>query len=146
MNPPAPGPVSGDSHTNDMSTHAAAASTALPPARRTSAPACAVSSCPAATTPLMVRRLIVPPWAPGLHAADVPAAQALVSHHAIGGCDLEVGPRAGHRDYAAVELEAPGSRDPLHAKNELFRVIVAEVERLGLPHGEPARHDRHLEL
>ena len=43
MKPPAPGPVSGDSATNDISTQATAASTAFPPARRTSAPACAVS-------------------------------------------------------------------------------------------------------
>src|SRR3954447_25098466 len=57
MNPPAPGPVSGYSVTNDISTDATAASTALPPARSTSAPACAVSGCPAATTPLMRRRL-----------------------------------------------------------------------------------------
>src|SRR4051794_13464095 len=53
MKPPAPGPVSGGSATNDMSTDATAASTALPPARSTSAPALAVSGCPAATTPLM---------------------------------------------------------------------------------------------
>src|SRR5215207_5468060 len=53
MNPPAPGPVSGDSATNDISTAATAASTALPPARSTSAPACAVSGWPAATTPFM---------------------------------------------------------------------------------------------
>ena len=31
MKPPAPGPVSGDSATNDISTAATAASTALPP-------------------------------------------------------------------------------------------------------------------
>ena len=43
MKPPAPGPVSGDSATNDMSTAATAASTALPPSRSTSAPASAVS-------------------------------------------------------------------------------------------------------
>ena len=43
MNPPAPGPVSGDSDTNDISTQATAASTALPPWRRTSAPASAVT-------------------------------------------------------------------------------------------------------
>ena len=53
MNPPAPGPVSSDSDANDTSTAATAASTALPPARRTSAPASAVTGCPAATTPLM---------------------------------------------------------------------------------------------
>ena len=53
MKPPAPGPVSGDSVTHDISTHATAASTALPPARNTSAPACAVTGWPAATTPLM---------------------------------------------------------------------------------------------
>ena len=55
MKPPAPGPVSGDSATNDISTAATAASTALPPSRRTSAAASAVSGCPAATTPLMPR-------------------------------------------------------------------------------------------
>ena len=44
MNPPAPGPVSSDSDANDTSTDATAASTALPPARRTSAPASAVTS------------------------------------------------------------------------------------------------------
>ncbi len=43
MNPPAPGPVRGDSATNDISTELTAASTALPPALRTSAPAWAVS-------------------------------------------------------------------------------------------------------
>src|SRR5215207_5230161 len=53
MKPPAPGPVSGDSATNDISTAATAASTALPPARSTSAPASAVSGWPAATTPFM---------------------------------------------------------------------------------------------
>ena len=53
MKPPAPGPVSGDSATNDISTHATAASTAFPPARSTSAPACAVTGWPAATTPFI---------------------------------------------------------------------------------------------
>ena len=53
MKPPAPGPVSGDSATNDISTAATAASTALPPARSASAPASAVSGWPAATTPLI---------------------------------------------------------------------------------------------
>ena len=51
MKPPAPGPVSGDSQTNDISTAATTASTALPPSRSTFAPASAVSGCPAATTP-----------------------------------------------------------------------------------------------
>src|SRR3954452_5643000 len=58
MKPPAPGPVSGDSATNDMSTAATAASTALPPARSTSAPASAVSGWPAATTPLIGASLV----------------------------------------------------------------------------------------
>ena len=53
MNPPAPGPVSGDSAANDISDAATAASTALPPSRSTRAPASAVSGCPPATTPLM---------------------------------------------------------------------------------------------
>jgi hypothetical protein len=43
MKPPAPGPVNGDSQTNDMSTAAMAASTALPPARSARAPASAES-------------------------------------------------------------------------------------------------------
>ena len=51
MKPPAPSPVSGLSVTNDVSTAATAASTALPPSRRTRAPASAVSGCPAATAP-----------------------------------------------------------------------------------------------
>ncbi len=53
MNPPAPGPVSSDSATNDMSTQATAASTAFPPARSASTPAWAVTGCPAATTPFI---------------------------------------------------------------------------------------------
>src|SRR3954463_2964287 len=65
MNPPAPGPVSGDSVTNDMRTHATAASTAFPPSRSTSAPAWAVSGCPAATTPPMVLTLSRQPGAEG---------------------------------------------------------------------------------
>jgi hypothetical protein len=58
MKPPAPGPVSGDSLTNDISAAATAASTALPPSRSTFAPACAVIGCPAATTPRMASMLI----------------------------------------------------------------------------------------
>src|SRR6185437_3953659 len=58
MKPPAPGPVSGDSVTNDMSTAPTAASTALPPSLRIRAPASAVSGCPAATTPCMDAMLI----------------------------------------------------------------------------------------
>ena len=53
MNPPAPGPVSSDSATNDISTQATAASTAFPPASSASTPAWAVTGCPAATTPFM---------------------------------------------------------------------------------------------
>src|SRR5215207_259587 len=60
MKPPAPGPVSGDSATNDISTAATAASTALPPARSTSAPASAVSGWPAATTPFMWASVAAP--------------------------------------------------------------------------------------
>ena len=51
MKPPAPRPVSGLSVTNEVKTAATAASTALPPSRRTAAPASAVSGCPAATAP-----------------------------------------------------------------------------------------------
>ena len=51
MYPPAPSPVSSGSVISDVSSAASAASTALPPARSTSAPAWAVSGWPAATTP-----------------------------------------------------------------------------------------------
>src|SRR3954470_12780746 len=68
MKPPAPGPVSGDSATNDISTAATAASTAFPPSRSTSAPACAVSGCPAATTPRMALTL---PRQPGAKGAQI---------------------------------------------------------------------------
>src|SRR3954466_14229778 len=53
MWPPAPNPVSGLSTANEASTAQTAASTALPPSRRTPAPASAVSGWPAATTPRM---------------------------------------------------------------------------------------------
>ena len=52
MKPPAPKPLSWLSVTNEVSTAQIAASTALPPSRRTCAPASAVSGWPAATTPL----------------------------------------------------------------------------------------------
>ena len=58
MKPPAPKPVSGLSVTNEVRTAQTAASTALPPSRSTSAPASAVTGCPAATTPLTL-----PTWA-----------------------------------------------------------------------------------
>ncbi len=51
MYPPAPSPVNSCSAANDVSIAPTAASTALPPSRSTRAPACAVSGCPAATTP-----------------------------------------------------------------------------------------------
>src|SRR5258708_16501398 len=51
MYPPAPRAVSSGSAENEVITAATAASTALPPAPRTSAPARAVSGWPAATTP-----------------------------------------------------------------------------------------------
>src|SRR5687767_15166835 len=53
MYPPAPSPVSIGSATNEVNIAASAASTALPPARRISAPAPAVTGWPAATTPRM---------------------------------------------------------------------------------------------
>src|SRR5581483_3849211 len=59
MKPPAPGPVSGDSATNDMSIAATAASTAFPPSRSARAPASAVSGCPPATTPFMRAMLLL---------------------------------------------------------------------------------------
>src|SRR5581483_8643390 len=54
-NPPPPGPVSGLSHTQATAAAATAASTAFPPARSTSAPAPAVSGCPAAIAPCIPR-------------------------------------------------------------------------------------------
>src|SRR6187397_2842590 len=57
MKPPAPKPVNGLSTAKEASTAATAASTALPPARSTSAPASAERGCPAATTPFMAGRL-----------------------------------------------------------------------------------------
>src|SRR5215218_7053340 len=61
MYPPAPSPVSMGSATNDVNMAASAASTALPPARRTSAPASAVRGWPAATTPRIGRGLRLDP-------------------------------------------------------------------------------------
>src|SRR5207247_1484461 len=72
MKPPAPGPVSGDSAANDISTAATAASTALPPLRSTAAPASAVIGCPAATTPLMLPTLSAPRSAGQFGAALLP--------------------------------------------------------------------------
>src|SRR5688500_18185042 len=46
------------SATNEVSIAASAASTALPPARRTSAPAAAVRGWPAATTPVVATPLV----------------------------------------------------------------------------------------
>src|SRR5437764_8536817 len=79
MNPPAPGPVRGDSAANDISAAATAASTAFPPSRSTRAPASAVSGCPPATTPLMGAMLEPQPAPrgpiPGTGAAAPRAAQ-----------------------------------------------------------------------
>ena len=58
MCPPAPSPVSSGSAANDINIAPTAASTALPPARNTSAPACAVRGCPAAMTPCSVVSLM----------------------------------------------------------------------------------------
>src|SRR5215211_4776254 len=57
MNPPPPGPVSGLSVTQETNAAAMQASTALPPARSTSAPASAVRGCPAAIAPFIDRRV-----------------------------------------------------------------------------------------
>ena len=55
MKPPPPGPVSGLSQTHDTNAAATQASTAVPPASSTLAPASAVSGCPAAIAPFMPR-------------------------------------------------------------------------------------------
>ncbi len=55
MKPPAPGPVSGLSATQEVKPAAIQASTALPPSARILAPASAVSGCPAATAPFMAQ-------------------------------------------------------------------------------------------
>src|SRR3954451_3344195 len=146
MKPPAPGPVSGDSHTNDMRTQATAASTAFPPARRTSAPALAVSSCPAATTPVMVRRLIVLPRASGLEAADAPPPQACVPRDAVRSRDLEVRPLATHDHPVAVEGEPPRAVVPLDAEDRVLAVVVGQIQRRRFAHREAACDHGHLEL
>src|SRR3712207_4307156 len=53
-------PVSIGSATNDVNIARSAASTALPPARRASAPASAVTGWPAATTPRIAPRVSEP--------------------------------------------------------------------------------------
>src|SRR2546426_10369780 len=53
MKPPPPGPVSGLSATHEAKPAATPASTAFPPSARISAPASAVSRCPAAIAPLI---------------------------------------------------------------------------------------------
>src|SRR5919197_5965553 len=58
MKPPAPGPVSVLSATQETKAAAMHASTALPPSASTSAPASAVSGCPAATAPLIGPSLV----------------------------------------------------------------------------------------
>ena len=58
MKPPAPGPVSVLSATQETKAAAMQASTALPPSASTWAPASAVSGCPAATAPRITRRLL----------------------------------------------------------------------------------------
>src|SRR5687767_1124890 len=54
MKPPAPRPVRGASAAKEVRTAQTAASNALPPSRRTCAPASAVRWWPAATTPFIV--------------------------------------------------------------------------------------------
>ena len=56
MNPPPPGPVSVLSATHEANAAARHASTAFPPSARISAPASAVSRCPAAIAPLIARK------------------------------------------------------------------------------------------
>ncbi len=51
MKPPPPGPVNGLSHTQETQAAATHASTAVPPASSTRAPAAAVRGCPAAIAP-----------------------------------------------------------------------------------------------
>ena len=93
MKPPPPGPVNGLSHTQE--THAAAthASTALPPASSTRAPASAVSGWPAATAPRMHRTLIPKP----LQRLTVSADTRTVGQHAH-----DIVSRVGRRGLVAA--------------------------------------------
>ena len=60
--PPPPGPVSGLSQIQETPAAAMHASTAFPPARRISAPASAVSGCPAANAPLIAGSVRFGQW------------------------------------------------------------------------------------
>src|SRR5438445_11322207 len=97
-----------------MSIAPTAASTALPPSRSTAAPACAVSGCPAATTPL----------------SAVPIAERYHSLCRGGGGASEVGHELCH-----FELLARGAATPVDVGTvpALGRPIYPDLARSGLP-------------
>ena len=103
MKPPAPNPVSGLSAAKEASTAQTAASTALPPSRRTEAPASAVSGWPAAMTPFMCGS--VEPAGAGL-----------------------AGEELGHVD---AELASERPRPRRAGRPSLVRVIVGSTVRRG---------------
>src|SRR5215204_4713101 len=121
MKPPAPGPVSGGSATNDMSTAATAASTALPPSRSTSTPAWAVSGWPAATTPLMSPRLAARARHElgNVHVTERSVRRPRPAHPRLGvgrhARGLSLGPRPGaHLRAVAVARGDHGDPDLVH--------------------------------
>src|SRR5947209_7007235 len=97
-----------------MSIAPTAASTALPPSRSTAAPACAVSGCPAATTPL----------------SAVPIAERYHSLCRGGGGASAVGHELGHFELLARGAAAPADVGPVPA---LGRPIDPDLARSGLP-------------
>src|SRR5690349_16937312 len=108
MKPPAPKPVSGLSTAKEASTAQTAASTALPPSRKTSAPASAVSGCPAATTPsigvgALSRQKL---WnVQRAQVAGLPAARSPAATGVLGAADGRLGGAARRR---GTTVEASG--------------------------------------
>src|SRR4051812_42176489 len=126
MYPPAPIPVSSGSATNDANIAASAASTALPPARRMSAPARAVTGWPAATTPRIATGISEP--------GDVLR-------------DLDVDARVGPRLLPAHAADARLARRL--AQRVLPRpgpALVAAVRAAAAGIAVARRHDRHPHL
>src|SRR5215208_311146 len=124
MKPPAPGPVRADSATHDISIAAIAASTAFPPARSTSAPACAVSGWPAATTPLI--------WSG--YFRELATRQELRDDEVVQSARSRRAARAAH-GRLAVGRHARGLRPPLAARCRARAEDDVGVGVRGLGHG-----------
>src|SRR4051794_6855297 len=106
MKPPAPGPVSGLSATQETKAAAMQASTALPPSARISAPVCAVSGCPAATAPFM--REGYPEPSAGLQVAQ----EARRLEHVLGLGELRRPTRSRRAEAGASSQSGGDHRDP----------------------------------